>query len=115
MIATALVSPIFGSLNDLQNSPPSLDIAVSLLSRLYKISRESGLGHEKRVILVGNKTDLARNREVSSKVLLLNKIHNLMPFYLYTDVSRRVGTQPFFMDQSLLKLGLELDIILINY
>ena len=48
------------------NFPPSLDIAVSLLSRLFKNGRESG--RDKRVILVGNKTDLARNREVSSKV-----------------------------------------------
>ena len=115
MIATALVSQIFGSLNDLHNSPLSLDIAVSLLSRLYKISRETGSCNEKRVILVGNKTDLARKREVSSKVLLLNNIPSCVLLFDIWFVSRRVGTQPFFMDQSLLKLGLELDIILINY
>ena len=90
--------------------PASLEIAVSLLSRMFKNGRESG--RDKRVILVGNKTDLARNREVSSKVIL--KKHQLS-FYFVPLYSRREGILQFFTDQNSLKLELELGIILINF
>ena len=90
--------------------PASLDIAVSLLSRMFKNGRESG--RDKRVILVGNKADLARNREVSSKVIL--KKHQLS-FYFVPLYSRREGILQFFTDQNSLKLELELGIILINF
>ena len=97
--------------------PWSLDIAVSLLSRLFKSSQE--LGREKRVILVGNKTDLARNREVSPKVLLTQSSDRslviLVHSYLLSVIARRAETQPFFTGQNLLKLELESGIILINF
>lgn len=43
-----------------------IDFAVSFLGRLVKYFQVSG--RPQRIILVGNKSDLARNREVLTKV-----------------------------------------------
>ena len=65
------------------------------------------------MILVGNKTDLARKREVSPKVLLKKQITFLG--LLLSVISRRAETRLFFTDQNLLKLEQESGTILINF
>ena len=44
-----------------------LDFAVSFLGRLVKYFQVSG--RPQRIILVGNKSDLARNRQVQTKAV----------------------------------------------